>query len=219
MRPTVIGFAALLTLSVPSLGRAALYAADLVARSGDGLLTVDTASGLEWLDVTATVGQTYDAVASGPYVGSLGFRFATGAEVEALWRDAGAEGTFTNDTGSNIDAANYGAAILLIDLMGCTSQLVGEACDGVSQNWNIAMYGPGSPDPHLVSAAIVDAYGPPDIDAGRAAMWLDFGPTVDLPSRPDVGSYLVRAVPESNAPAMLALGVLVLASVGRRKLH
>jgi hypothetical protein len=34
-------------------------------------------------------------------------------------------------------------------------------------------------------------------------MWLDFGPTVDLASRPDVGSYLIRTVPEPGLAHLL----------------
>jgi len=199
MRPIVFGALLLLAVVSASASSAALFTVDLVAGSGDGLLTVDSATGLEWLDVTTTVGQAYSAVESGPFVGSLGFRFASAAEVEGLWINAGAEGTFTNDSSSNVSVLNYDAAILLLDLMGC-SQLVG--CDGVGQTWHIAMYGPSS---HNVSAALIAASLPPTSDA---AMWLDFGQTVDFPRRADVGSYLVRAVPEAAASTMLALGVL-----------
>lgn len=194
--------------AVPS--NAALIEADLVPGSGDTLLTVDSVTQLEWLDVTATVGQSYADVLAGSYASTLGFRFASALEVEALWLNAGAGGTFSHNVGSNIDPANFDAAVLLIDLMGCTSQLVGEPCDAMQQNWHIAMYGDPPATPALVAAAIVDAFGPPDSRAGGAAMWLDFGPTVDLLSRPDVGSYLVRPVPEPNTSALVAVGLFML---------
>lgn len=196
---------------------ATLIAADLVPGSGDALLTVDSMTQLEWLDVTATVGQSYADILAGSYVSALGFRFASASEVEALWLNAGAGGTFSNNVGSNIDPANFDAAVLLIDLMGCTSQLVGEPCDGMQQNWHIAMYGDPPSSPALVAAAVVDAFGPPDSRAGGAAMWLDFGPTVDLLSRPDVGSYLVRPVPEPHTSVLVAVGLFLLGTGRQRR--
>lgn len=190
--------------------QAALITADLVPGTGDALLTVDTATQLEWLDVTATVGQSYAGVLSGQYVSPLGFRFASASEVETLWLNAGAGGSFTNNVGSNITPANFDAAVLLVDLMGCTSHLVGDLCDGMQQNWHIAMYGDPPSSPELVDAAVVDYFGPPDSRAGGAAMWLDFGPTVDLLSRPDVGSYLVRAVPEPSTALLISLGLVIM---------
>ena len=97
--------------------------------------------------------------------------------------------------------------------MGCTSELVGESCDGTSQQtWHIAMYGPGAADPRDVSTAIDDVYRPPALEAGGAAMWLDFGPTVDLSSRPDVGSYLVRTVPEPSVGMVFAVSLIAFAA-------
>ena len=46
----------------PSITQADLVEADLVPGSGDSLVTRDTDSGLEWLDVTETVGVPFDAV-------------------------------------------------------------------------------------------------------------------------------------------------------------
>lgn len=199
--------------------QAALIAADLVPGTGDALLTVDTATQLEWLDVTATAGQSYADVLSGQYVSALGFRFASSSEVEALWLDAGAGGPFTNNGGSNNTPANFDAAVLLVDLMGCTSQLVLDPCDGTEQNWHIAMYGDPPSSPELVDAALVDYFGPPDPRAGEAAMWLDFddfGPAGDLLGRPDLGSYLVRAVPEPNTALLTSLGLVLMAATRHR---
>lgn len=46
--------------------RASLVSLDYLS-SGDGLLTRDTVSALDWLDVTRTVNQTYDQVRTGSY--------------------------------------------------------------------------------------------------------------------------------------------------------
>ena len=52
------------TLGFVQPASAALIEQDLFT-SGDGLITLDTSTGLEWLDVTETLGQTYNAVAAG----------------------------------------------------------------------------------------------------------------------------------------------------------
>lgn len=205
----IVLFVAALALSAGT-ANATLISADLYA-SGDGLLTRDTSTALEWLDLTATVGQSRSAVLGGSFVGQ-GFRYATQADVLQLWIDAGASGPFNNQFGSNYQVGNFVAANLLINLMGCTSQLVGDPCDGANQNFQIAFFGSGAAD-----AALVDYFGPPDqLRAGLAAMWIDFGPTVDILHRPDVGSYLVRAVAVPEPGSMFMLGAGLIAAIAVR---
>lgn len=182
-------------------------------RRGDGLFTLDSTTSLAWLDLTATVGQSRPTVLSDPFVAE-GFRYATQAEVLRLWGDAGATGPFDNEVGSNYRAQNFDAANLLINLMGCTSQVLGELCDGLDQNWNIAFFGTVPTD-----AAIVDAFGPPDPRNGTAAMWIDFGPTVDILNRPDVGSYLVRAMPTPEPATFAMFGAGLAGAAAMRRLR
>src|SRR5215831_1623366 len=89
--PTRRGLAAwmilgVLLLSLPSTpGRAALTSMDLLA-PGDGLITRDTATSLDWLDLTPTVGLSFNQVAGG--VGGwtgLGFQYATTTQVMGLY--------------------------------------------------------------------------------------------------------------------------------------
>lgn len=70
------------------LTHAELLKADLLAGSGDGMVTRDTLTGLDWLDVTLTVNQNYDQVRTGDFY-RQGFRHATLAEVSALFLNAG----------------------------------------------------------------------------------------------------------------------------------
>lgn len=72
-----------------SLASAALSSSDWL-EPGDGLLTVDSDTGLAWLDLTQTSGLSFDAVAAGTWQ-ALGFRFATLDETNGLVR-AGARG-------------------------------------------------------------------------------------------------------------------------------
>ncbi|MFT4585431.1 MAG: hypothetical protein ACI915_004287 [Gammaproteobacteria bacterium] len=58
---------------------------------GNNTLTHDSVSGLEWLDVAITSGNSYDTVATQIGSGLIyeGFRFATRQEVYNLWDNAG----------------------------------------------------------------------------------------------------------------------------------
>ena len=58
---------------------------------GDNLITHDTVSGLDWLDLTETNNLSYNAVVSELGAGGVyeGFRVATSAEVVALWSNFG----------------------------------------------------------------------------------------------------------------------------------
>lgn len=87
MKPFI---ALLMALFLHTSSQAAIISTDL-ATQGDALLTRDTLTGLEWLDVTATQGQSVDAVLAGfgDYTGSYGFRHATRDEMETLWSNFG----------------------------------------------------------------------------------------------------------------------------------
>jgi len=55
--------------------------------AGDNLITRDTASGLDWIDLTETNGQSYNFVSGELGIGGLyeGYRYATDDEVISLW--------------------------------------------------------------------------------------------------------------------------------------
>ena len=58
---------------------------------GPNTLTDDTSTGLEWLNVSFAVGQSYNHVSGqmGPHGEYAGFRYATIAEITKLFTDAG----------------------------------------------------------------------------------------------------------------------------------
>ena len=94
-----------LLLIQPITVRATLVERDLVPGSGDKLITLDTSTGLEWLDLTPTFNQSVFDVGLGDFGGyySAGFRYATTDEVRNLYSGAGIalDGAFspTNFTG------------------------------------------------------------------------------------------------------------------------
>ena len=55
--------------------------------TGDGLITYDASTGLEWLDLTATADMTYNEVTSQLGVGGgfEGWHYASTSHVSALW--------------------------------------------------------------------------------------------------------------------------------------
>ena len=75
-------------LLTPGTSEADLLEIDLYT-SGDKLITRDTGTGLDWLDLTATQGRSVNEVLAdfGGFV-SAGFRYATPVEVEALFTSA-----------------------------------------------------------------------------------------------------------------------------------
>jgi len=83
--------------------------------AGDGLLTYDSVSGLKWLDLSYTFGQSLNGVLGQTALGNPlnGFRVATSAEVLSLYTDAG-----INFGYSGYDVAQASAANLLQSLMG-----------------------------------------------------------------------------------------------------
>ena len=84
--------------------------------AGDKLITLDTATGIEWLDVTATLGLSYNQALGTTFVTAQGFSHATVDDVSTLYTNAGVPAQ-----GGAFVAANFiGAQDLLLKL-GCTS--------------------------------------------------------------------------------------------------
>ena len=79
-----------LAVVVVALGSVAVAQADLIEKDlmlpGDGLVTLDTDTGLEWLDITATVGRSYDDISSLMDHGEefYGWRYAYSTELQEM---------------------------------------------------------------------------------------------------------------------------------------
>lgn len=111
-RTARICFGMLLYLSAGS-GQAALISMDWKS-VGDNLVTRDTNSGLDWLDLTETNNLSRDFVLTQLVPGGLfeGFRYATSSEVVALWQNlgvdvsAGATGLISGEDPGVLSGAN-----------------------------------------------------------------------------------------------------------------
>jgi hypothetical protein len=197
-----------LMCSTPKV-KASLIESDLLSMH-DGLITKDTLSGLQWLDVSVTVGLSRSEVINSPWLTTYGFRYASLVELNELYDHAGGNNDYLvprlpsgNPDGVPI-ITNYIPSTSLINLLGCTSHVVNQACDGIDQDWHIGMYG------NLDQASIVDAFNLPDRRHGKGAIWTDYSTTVDVTVRNDVGSYLVRpnSVPEPYTVYLLCIGLI-----------
>lgn len=190
--------ALLVTMPIPC--RAALIPSDLSAPN-DQLVTIDSVTGLEWLDVTATQGQSYNSVAAG-FGGfiQLGFRYATIGEVSTLYSHAGV----INQDGL-FHAENAAGALLLINLMGCTNN-----CNiSVDSQGGLAEDEPFSPTAARGPFVAIFA------DRSRGVAVLSASSISKSQGYQDFGSYLVRPIPEPSISALLSLGLAVLSMTRR----
>lgn len=197
-RTAPIAILAGLLLATPA--GAVLIAQDLSA-PGDELLTLDSDTNLQWLDLTETAGLSYDDIigGAGGYL-AAGFSFATTTQVATLWADAGIV-----DTSGTPIVGNRAAADLLLSLLGCTS-----GCGSGSD----AQQGQAEFDP--VQA---DLNGPYILLGGGGTAAANINPGFSQArdfSSPTLGNFLVRPVPEPSTGLLVGGGLLVLGFSRRR---
>jgi len=173
-------------------------------RFGQNALTIDSSTGLAWLDLPFSANYSYLQAVAATQPGGVfeGFRHATVQEVLTLYTDAGIPGTGTFPESS--DATQ--AILSLISLVGATSFQ-----DGHPQTIGIT--------------------GTVDFPGGRRAAILDFGYVDGVPSylvtgsvltygetfsATGVGNWLVYQVPEPSSSLLVIIGaVLIFARVRR----
>jgi hypothetical protein len=171
---------------------------------GADTITYDTATGLEWLDLTVSTNQSYNDVIGllgGTYVG---FRYASTSEVEGLFDDVGIVGNF----GNIIDASAL-AAEALLSQWGMTSVN--------SPTFMQSFFFTGD----VGSSSGTRKTGLLEVDHNRGS-WQALGDSYDLiesASNDSYGSALVRVhqtVPEPGVLALVGLGLAGLAMTRRR---
>lgn len=188
---------------------ASLVEQDLLV-AGDGLVTLDTATGLEWLDLTATQGLSVDKVlaGSGGWV-DRGFEYAGFSQIGRLLHDAGFSPSIDDFyyLRSNSLVSDFPSAIAFVNDFGSTL--------GSAQS--IGFIAPFNCDYHDQATTCTDYVR---IAASRSQdagfVGADDGTFVTRAGQPYVGSFLIRAVPEPATSATLLAGLGLLAALARR---
>lgn len=203
---------------------AALMSADWQT-SGDNLLTIDSISGLSWLDLSESNGMSYNEVLSQLGEGGIfeGFRYATTNEVIELWSsNFGVDlyvGRSSFESGS-IDAGIEVAVSFLGDTIAGHPYFSGTGVTGLTSSISESL---GYPYycgalPEVNCRDVIGAYYDPDFNnayqtPGHTHEHIDS-------TDPYFGSYLVKDVAEVPLPAAIWLfgsGLIGLVGLARRK--
>ncbi len=188
----------LLALITPLSANASLISIDLYS-SGDNLLTRDTDTGLEWLDLTETMGSTWNQVVTDDSHGFIaqGFYSADITDVTQLFLNAGAN--YIDEISRDVD---YTAALALIKLLGCTDKCNYSdtiLTSGVSEGWV------GAP-----GVKVYDSFAQVSTFSLKGSFAdYEYSDNTKDDSYPGVGVWLVRSttVPEPSSLAMFSLGL------------
>jgi hypothetical protein len=189
--------------------KATLLELDLNAPA-DNLITLDTLTGLEWLDVTATLGQSFNQAASSIFVTTQGFRHANQAEVLQLFQNFGATDINTANAGTPLFPGNFAPGVNFLNLLGCTGQ-----CSSTTFAFNTGLFAGGT-------FPATGAFVAVNTDDSTAAFTLEQG-AFGLDSNPGglTGNFLVREtlldLPEPGTLAILGLGLVGLGYSRLRK--
>lgn len=176
-----------------------------------GMMTLDPATNLLWLDTSSTVGISAQSILNGTDPGNLlaaGWSFASVSQISTLLTNAG----LMPPLGTPL-ALNFAAASSFIALFGATGTGTGSVY--------IQAFSADQPSQGFLNMPIVLAG---DFGTGN------FVGQADLPGPPvlattaasDIGSWLVMSnpvapVPEPEIYAMMGVGLALLGWVGRRR--
>jgi hypothetical protein len=201
---------ALLGLSISSAS-AALTSADWKIEDDD-LLTIDD-SGLQWLDLSETVGQSYNAVAAQLVADGLfeGFRYATVAEVEGLW-DSAREGDNLSYDGWSVD--NNGVFDVLAPFWGDTLCTAGRCAAGTGGAWTLVDL--VSKDKWHMASYILDCSACTQ-SATQDFLMSEFNDAKDTKEDWNRASALVRVNPVPVPAAIWLFGTALIGLVGFNK--
>ncbi len=179
---------------------AALFSVDWQT-SGDGLITKDANTGLEWLDLTETTNLTYPEVLAETVAGGKfsNWSIASNTEVLELWSSANIP-----VIGFSFYAANYEPVSDLLDLLGSTYI---DPLPDYRLSWGRTSdsYSAGNHNATLLWATSI--YGTPEALASINTNPQEFP---DDQATATWGTYLYRAspVPEPSIPILIWLGLV-----------
>lgn len=184
---------------------AILIEQDLVASSGDNFITFDSDTGLEWLDVNLTIGQSYNTSEASTFVTVDGFRHATLAEVLALWINSGRVAA----PSTAFSTANFVPSVDFVAKFGCTGSCA------LSSAFVQGIY---ETSPTTVASGLVQQE-----TAGPIGRYFEgFGSFSLTSASGDTGNFLVResaaeALPEPTTLAIVAIGLAGMGFARRKR--
>lgn len=173
---------------------------------GAGSLTIDTQTGLAWLNLSATADLSYNEVVADMQPGGLfsNYTYATIQEVDGLYADAGIGGT-------GYFPLSTPAIGSLISLVGATKTQNGEP------GFNAILGNAGPPDSQEAASIYVSGVDGIDewfVSDGTYDISTAFG---DSYSDPTIASWLVTTVPEPGVGSVAFAGLIGLVFVRRLK--
>ncbi len=222
-------FVGVLAAGLSSVAMAGLSAADL-STQGDGLLTLDSQTGLAWLDLSQTMGQSLNQVVAANWL-AQGFRLATQQDVADLLAHGAAQAPFLALLGGVPASSSQGdKSTVLKAVVGgdrASSDVlvpVLTVLETVYSSTSLPSY-PYSPafsdaiaSGEVLYGGVIAGRDPSAPEAGVYVRQLVSPTMIDTVS-PDTGVFLVKstpAVPEPSAWVLMALGLLGLGFVTRR---
>ena len=198
------------TLLGCGVAHASLVELDLLT-AGDGLVTLDTTTGLEWLDLTATQGLSVDQVlaGSGGWV-QRGFDYPNFSQIGRLLDDAGFSPHID-------DFAVLRSTDLTSDLASAITFVgdFGSTIGGFQTIGFIAPYDCAIFDEVTTCTDYVKITASRSVDRGFVSG--DDGSFVTRVGQPYIGSFLAREVPEPATCATLLAGLALFAALAFRQ--
>jgi len=174
---------------------------------GDGLITIDTNTSLEWLDLIPTFRLSYNEALATTFVSDLGFRHATYDEMVELYAGVGIFNELDGDDPfitafNSTSVANFPKVETLLNFLGCVARCAASGAFG--QGWvDIGVADRTTYSFYQTGSNGVDFDGEVQINALA-------GTHLKESSNFETSNFLVRVarVPEPTTLALMTLGLV-----------